>query len=165
MLRILRKTAASMEKSGGSIPAERCDEDLSAWELVNASQSDDEDLYSFDGDDDDVISEGDAVISDGVVDQPESKPLQEEEIDEEARALRVLLSPGDVIAIQSLSVSPPMTLPVEMALSHVFGKQRIKKLGKRGGPKPNKSKRLPYYHNRPGCLYGKHGFGVQHAFI
>ncbi|KAL0334689.1 UNVERIFIED_CONTAM: hypothetical protein Sradi_4680800 [Sesamum radiatum] len=149
------------------------DDDLSTWEFVDASISDDEDIYSFDGDD--GISEGD----DATEEEPESKP--------------------------SLSVSPPMTFPVEMTSNHVyhegregsddddddsgdddardvyhddvddelvpwklkdrFGKQRIRKMGKRGGPKPNKSKRQPYYHNRPGCLYGKHGFGVQHSFI
>ncbi|XP_011088460.1 uncharacterized protein LOC105169683 [Sesamum indicum] len=190
MLRILRKTTPPMANSSGS-----GDDDLSTWEFVNASLSDDEDIYSFDGDD--VISEGD----DATEEEPESKPVQGE--DEDAGEPRDFGSPDVIMSIQSLSVSPPMTLPVEMTSNHVyhegrdgsddddggdddvrdvyhddvddelvpwklkdrFGKQRIRKMGKRGGPKPNKSKRLPYYHNRPGCLYGKHGFGVQHSFI
>lgn len=184
-----------MPKSSGSSPGERYaagDDDLSTWEFVNASLSDDEDMYSFDGDDD--ISEGDDVTEEEL----ESKPVHGE--DEDAREPRDLETPDDIMSIQCLSVSPPMTLPVEMTRNHVyhddedgfddddddvrdvydddvddelvpwklkdrFGKQRIRKMGKRGGPKLNKSKRLPYYYNRPGCLYGKHGFGVQHSFI
>ncbi|KAK4437728.1 hypothetical protein Salat_0106800 [Sesamum alatum] len=189
MLRILRKTTPSMAKSSGS-----GDDDLSTWEFVNASLSDDEDIYSFDGDDG-ISSEGDDVSEE----EPESKPVEGE--DEDAREPRDFETPDVIMSIQSLSVSPPMTLPVEMTRNHVyrdgkddddddddddvrdvyhddvddelvpwklkdrFGKQRIRKMGKRGGPKPDKSKRLPYYHNRPGCLYGKHGFGVQHSFI
>ncbi|GER42283.1 RNA polymerase-associated protein RapA, partial [Striga asiatica] len=58
MLRILTKTASSMAKIGRSTPdARRDDVDLSAWELVSPSHSDDEDLYSFDGDD--ITSGGD----------------------------------------------------------------------------------------------------------
>ncbi|KAL3614028.1 hypothetical protein CASFOL_042102 [Castilleja foliolosa] len=179
MLRILMKTASSMGKISGSASSERYDEvDLSTWELVNASQSDDEDLYSFDGDD--IISAGESP--------------QEEYQD--AGSAREVISAVSVISIQPMSVSPPMTLPVEMTLNnHVyhgdddvdddeddddgdyddelvpwklkgrFGKQRIMKLGKRGGSKPNKSKKMPIYYNRPGCLYGKQGFGVQHSFI
>ncbi|KAL6517336.1 hypothetical protein OROMI_033037 [Orobanche minor] len=190
MLRILRNTASSMEKSGGSNPAERYDDvDLSTWEFVNASLSDDEDLYSFDGDD--VISGCDGITGG---DNPVAEPVQDEHDGE--RAARGFVSPCDVVSIQSMSVSPPMTLPVEMTLNyHIcqhggdiydgddvhdandddddggdyddelmpwrlkdkFGKHRIKKLGKRGGPKLNKSKRMPFNYNRPGCLYGKQG--------
>ncbi|PIN12092.1 hypothetical protein CDL12_15292 [Handroanthus impetiginosus] len=199
MERFLAKITASMATRGGSDFAEQydaVDDDLSTWEFVNPSQSDDEDLYSFDSDD--VTSEGGDVITD----EPESKPVGEEEDDEEdaheARGLGVL---DAVISIQSLSVSPPMTFPVEMTSNHVyhddgegyddgdgdsddvydmddvddelvpwklknrFGKQRIRKMGKRSGPKLNKSKKMPFYQNRPGCLHGKHGFGVQHTFI
>ncbi|KAL3621280.1 hypothetical protein CASFOL_036192 [Castilleja foliolosa] len=179
MLRILLKTASSMGKSDGSVSAERYDEaDLSTWEFVNASQSDDEDLYSFDGDD--VISDSDGVISPDESAQEGYKDI---------RAAR------EFISIQPMSVSPTMTLPVEMTFNnHVyhgdddvhdvddegdddgdyddellpwnlkgrFGKQRIVKLGKRG-PKPNKSKRMPMH--RPGCLYGKQGIGAAHNFI
>ncbi|KAL6494801.1 hypothetical protein OROGR_031601 [Orobanche gracilis] len=189
MFRILRNTAPSIERRGGSNPSGRYDDvDLSTWEFVNASQSDDEDLCSFDVDD--VIRGCDGVTCG---DDPVSEPVQDEH--EGARAARGFVSPCDVVSIQSMSVSPPMTLPVEMTLNYhayqpdgdiydgdvhdanndddgdgdyddelmpwrlkdKFGKHRIKKLGKRGGPKLNKSKRMPFNYNRPGCLYGKHG--------
>ncbi|CDO97006.1 unnamed protein product [Coffea canephora] len=55
---------------------------------------------------------------------------------------------------------------VPWGLSDKFGgRQRIRKLGKRVGPKLNKAKRLAYRYNRPGCVHGKHGFGVQHCYI
>lgn len=54
---------------------------------------------------------------------------------------------------------------VPWGLSDKFGRQRIRKLGKRAGPKVNKAKRLAYRYNRPGCVHGKHGFGVQHCYI
>ncbi|CAA0807656.1 Unknown protein [Striga hermonthica] len=200
MLRILSKTASSTGRSDGSTTAAWCDDvDLSTWELVSASQSDDEDLYSFDGDD--VAGEGDGdgdgdgddvIVAEGVEAEPDLDPIRSE---------HVLVTPCDVVAVQSLSASPPMTLPVEMTLyDHAclgdgdgdvndedddddgydyddelvpwqlkgrFGKERLRKLGKRGGPNPNKSKtkRMAFSYKRPGCLYGKHGFGVQHSFI
>lgn len=54
---------------------------------------------------------------------------------------------------------------VPWGLSDKFGRQRIRKLGKRACPRMNKSKRLGYRYNRPGCVHGKHGFGVQHTYI
>ncbi|XP_009788265.1 uncharacterized protein [Nicotiana sylvestris] len=46
-----------------------------------------------------------------------------------------------------------------------FGRQRIRKLGKRACSRMNKSKRGPYIFNRPGCVHGKHGLGVQHSYV
>lgn len=184
MLRFLGKTTASAARSGGSTTAEvfgAFDEGLSAWELVNAAQSDDEDLYSYDSDG--VISGSDGVTDD----EPESNPDREEDVDADA-----------VISIQALSVSPPTAFPVELTFNYAvrdcaegydddvlrdvddddedddnqydydvddelvpwklkdrFGKQRIKKMGKKAGPKLKKAKQLPYYNNRPGCPYEK----------
>ncbi|XP_051147028.1 uncharacterized protein LOC127262408 [Andrographis paniculata] len=207
MLRILRKTAASMAKTGGSGPAAyRCDisdDDLSVWEFVNSSMSDDEDVFSFDGDD--VISNGDGATDDESDPEQEQEPqlMAEEGADEEeeegkARTSRDCVKPKVIYSITCLSVSPRTVFPVEMMpgrvgderddddddddehglddydiddelvpwkLKNMLGKQRIRKMGKKGGPKHSKSKKLPYNHNRPGCLYGKHGFGVQHSFI
>lgn len=181
MLRFLRKSIANND--GGSLPTHLHDsvEDLAAWELVTASLSDDEDLYSFD--------------SDGGEREEDHKGEEDP---------RDILHLDDVVSMQSLSVSPQpvVCFPVEDVMGlHVydndhddgeeeeddagiddddddmddelipwklkdrFGKQRIRKMGKRGGPKVSKSKRLPHYHNRPGCLYGKHGLGVQHYYI
>ncbi|XP_073025330.1 uncharacterized protein [Primulina eburnea] len=182
MLSILRKSMAR-NNGGGSRRTHHYEavEDLSAWELVSPSLSDDDDLYSFDGDD--IISGGDEL----------QKDHKEEEDSRDVSHL------DDVISMQLLSVSPqPMVFfPVEDVMSlnvydddgggdddddddddgdvddelipwklkDRFGKQRIRKMGKRGGPNFSKSKRLPHYHNRPGCLYGKHGLGVQHYYI
>lgn len=54
-------------------------------------------------------------------------------------------------------------VPIEVR--NRFGKQRIRKMGKRACPKMKKSKKLPYKYNRPGCVHGKHGLGVQYAYI
>ncbi|EYU37839.1 hypothetical protein ABFS82_02G019300 [Erythranthe guttata] len=185
MLRILKKTTSSRANSGGSAPA---GEDLSAWEIVSAPQSDDEDLCSFE--EEGATSGEDDVIVD---EEPESKPDPEEEEEEEGGEPCGFVTPADVISIRSLSVSPPMTLPVEMAhvsvyrvegkerryygenddvsddddahdvdddlmpwkLKDKFGRQRIRKMGKRAVPNFNKAKSLPYYHNMPGTMYRK----------
>lgn len=54
---------------------------------------------------------------------------------------------------------------VPLDVRNRFGRQRIRKLGKRANPKMNKSKKLPYKYSRPGCVHGKHGLGVQYAYI
>lgn len=120
MLRFLGKTTSSAARSGGSPPTEAFavgDDVLSAWELVNASQSDEEDLYSYD-------SDGTA----STVGEMEPAPTEEEEEedgeggdaeeDELEPARCDFVSASDLIAIQAMSVSPPMTLPVEMARNY-----------------------------------------------
>ncbi|GMN55750.1 hypothetical protein TIFTF001_024876 [Ficus carica] len=44
-----------------------------------------------------------------------------------------------------------------------FGRQRMRKLGKRGFPKMYNSKRSPYLFMRPGVVRGKHGLGLKHS--
>ncbi|KAL2490670.1 Uncharacterized protein Adt_26298 [Abeliophyllum distichum] len=175
MLKILKKTTSIMAKNSvsGTEIIYSIDEDLSSWELVSLSQSDDEEeLYSF----------NDAAAED-----------EQEAVVRESH----LPSHDDVLPTESLSVSvspPPLTLHVDIThhacndddddededenggsglddelvplkLKDRFGKQRIRKIGKRGGSRVNKSKKVSYYYNRPGCVYGKHGLGVQHCFI
>lgn len=48
-------------------------------------------------------------------------------------------------------------------LSGKFGRQRIRKLGKRVCSKMNSSKRSPHLFVKPGCLHGKHGLGLKHS--
>ncbi|KAL2231644.1 UNVERIFIED_CONTAM: hypothetical protein Sindi_1758800 [Sesamum indicum] len=172
MLRMWRRSTALVAKSGGV-------EDLSSWELVDLPLSDDEDIYSFDGDD---------VI-------PECKaPVEYEEEVEDAGESGAL----DGVNI-SLAVESMMTYLADVARhdmhhdgSHGYDdeeegvyddydddddelltwklmrrleKRRIKKTGGRrggGGPKLRKSKRMQYYHNRPWCL---HGLGVHHDYV
>lgn len=118
MLRFLGKTTASEARSGGSIATEVCggEEGLSTWELVNAAHSDDEDLYSYHSDE--AVSTGDDLepIPDEEDDDDDDDDV---DVDEDAPAPPGLLSPGDIIAIQAMSISPPMTFPVEMAREYV----------------------------------------------
>lgn len=44
-----------------------------------------------------------------------------------------------------------------------FGRQRIRKLGKRGFARMYNSKRSPYLFMKPGCVHGKHGLGLKHC--
>ncbi|KAL2460091.1 Uncharacterized protein Adt_43511 [Abeliophyllum distichum] len=167
-----------MAKNNGSIPdsfpsvKEAYDvvDDLSSWEFVDPSLSeDDEDLYSFTDEEDDDVIEDELTSKNG---------KEEEEVGSE--------SPPDVISVESLSVSPPqLTLTVDVCyddqeeevddeddddeddedgfglddelvpwmLKDRFGRQRIRKMGKRGGSRVNKSKRGPYFYNRPGCVW------------
>ena len=45
-----------------------------------------------------------------------------------------------------------------------FGRQRMRKLGKRAFSKMHNSKRSPYLFMRPGCVRGKHGLGLKHTY-
>ncbi|KAH0977269.1 hypothetical protein GBA52_026988 [Prunus armeniaca] len=51
---------------------------------------------------------------------------------------------------------------VPWSVGDKFGRQRMRKLGKRTFPKMNNSKRSPYLLVRPGCVRGKHGLGLKH---
>ncbi|XP_057796140.1 uncharacterized protein LOC131012238 [Salvia miltiorrhiza] len=85
MLRFLGKTTASAARSGGSNPTEACivsDEVLSAWELVNASLSDDEDLYSYDSEE--TASTGESVSADDLEPVPAEEDGGEKGVDEHA---------------------------------------------------------------------------------
>jgi len=42
-----------------------------------------------------------------------------------------------------------------------FGRQRMRKLGKRAFAKMTKSKKSAYIYTRPGCVRGKHGLGLK----
>ncbi|KAL7002655.1 hypothetical protein U1Q18_003810 [Sarracenia purpurea var. burkii] len=55
---------------------------------------------------------------------------------------------------------------VPKSVSDRFGRQRLKKLGKRAYPKMNSSRKLPYYYyNRPDCVHGKHALGLNRNII
>lgn len=191
-----------MARTAGSVPAvvyASADEDLSAWELVNASQSDDEDLYSFDGDFVSTESDGVSSESDDVIEAEAEIKLDHDEEEESAGQPSDLVTQDEIEPIQALLDTPPTIYRFQTTVSHPyrdhgkrcygcddsdnddeddddddddaahdvddelmpwklkdkFGKQRMKKMGKRVGPKPSNSKKLPYYyHNRPSRLYG-----------
>ncbi|PON77416.1 hypothetical protein TorRG33x02_240650 [Trema orientale] len=53
---------------------------------------------------------------------------------------------------------------VPWSVSDKFGgRQRMRKLGKRGFTKMFNSKRSPYLFVRPGVVHGKHGLGLKHS--
>lgn len=53
---------------------------------------------------------------------------------------------------------------VPWSVNAKFGRQRMRKLGKRAFSKMNNSKRSPYLFVRPGCVRGKHGMGLKHNY-
>ncbi|XP_054787532.1 uncharacterized protein LOC129293544 [Prosopis cineraria] len=53
---------------------------------------------------------------------------------------------------------------VPWSVNAKFGRQRMRKLGKRAFSKMNNSKRSPYLFVRPGCVRGKHGLGLKHNY-
>ncbi|KOM50931.1 hypothetical protein LR48_Vigan08g175800 [Vigna angularis] len=52
---------------------------------------------------------------------------------------------------------------VPWTVSNKFGRQRMRKLGKRAFSKMHSSKKSPYLFVRPGCVRGKHGLGLKHV--
>ncbi|XWS62738.1 hypothetical protein CRYUN_Cryun06bG0036600 [Craigia yunnanensis] len=52
---------------------------------------------------------------------------------------------------------------VPRALSGKFGRQRMRKLGKRTFAKMHTSKKSPFLYVKPGCVHGKHGLGLKHS--
>ncbi|CAJ1933596.1 unnamed protein product [Sphenostylis stenocarpa] len=52
---------------------------------------------------------------------------------------------------------------VPWTVSNKFGRQRMRKLGKRAFSKMHNSKKSPYLFVRPGCVRGKHGLGLKHV--
>ncbi|KAI4300058.1 hypothetical protein L6164_033476 [Bauhinia variegata] len=53
---------------------------------------------------------------------------------------------------------------VPWSVGSKFGRQRMRKLGKRVCSKMNNSKKSPFMFVRPGCVRGKHGLGLKHNF-
>ncbi|EPS71268.1 hypothetical protein M569_03491 [Genlisea aurea] len=180
MLRMLSKTTATVAKIGRSDSDKRYsaigEDDLSNWELIDASESDEEDLFYFDGDE--VIIAGDGVI--------EPKPdVAEYELPCELSD-SVAAAAADICTV--LDLSPPLIYPTAVAsLDRSFvssngcgdqddgaygddfddelvpwdvrkkiGRERMKKIDKKGGQQQqrhSKTKRLPcYYKVRPGSL-------------
>ncbi|CAN4112429.1 unnamed protein product [Withania somnifera] len=138
MLRILGK---NLKISKSSIMVARSEveiEDLSVWEFVNPSDDEQEDVQTI----------GALVVCNVGYDYHNDDQEEEDEEEED--------EDEDFDFDDGL---------VPNWLSDKFGRQRIRKLGKRAGSRMNKSKRGPCIFNRPGCVRGKHGFGVQHSYV
>ncbi|XP_022934009.1 NAD-dependent protein deacetylase HST1-like [Cucurbita moschata] len=52
---------------------------------------------------------------------------------------------------------------VPWSVSDKLGRQRMRKLGKRGFTRMYNSKRSPFLFTKPGCVRGKHGLGLKHS--
>ncbi|XP_055815657.1 uncharacterized protein LOC129885414 [Solanum dulcamara] len=185
MLRILgkdlriSKSTTLVTRSESEIDAHDVFDDLSSWEFVNPSDDEQEDSYSFtdhtDDDDDELMLKEDDLCEIG---SPSSDISMKSESE----------PPAPVQTIGALVVCHvgfdyhnsshddhdddqeeeeedyDDDLDDELIpnwLSDKFGRQRIRKLGKRACSKMNKSKKGPYIFNRPGCVHGKHGFGLK----
>ncbi|MCE3049537.1 hypothetical protein HAX54_045125 [Datura stramonium] len=185
MLRILgkdlriSKSTTMVSRSEAEFEAHDVFEDLSSWEFVNPSDDEQEDSYSFSDHTDDDGS--DELMS------KEDDPC---EIGSPSSDIS-MVSPSPVQTMGALvchvgfdyhdSSHDDMEeeegeeeedydddLDDELVpnwLSDKFGRQRIRKLGKRACSRMNKSKKGPYIFNRPGCVHGKHGLGVQHSYV
>ncbi|KAK8490279.1 hypothetical protein V6N13_080648 [Hibiscus sabdariffa] len=53
---------------------------------------------------------------------------------------------------------------IPRGVSGKLGRQRMRKIGKRGFAKMNNSKRSAMLYVKPGCVHGKHGLGLKHCF-
>ncbi|KAG6572059.1 hypothetical protein SDJN03_28787, partial [Cucurbita argyrosperma subsp. sororia] len=53
---------------------------------------------------------------------------------------------------------------VPWSVSDKLGRQRMRKLGKRGFTRMYNSKRSPFLFTKPGCVRGKHGLGLKHSY-
>ncbi|KAM7475058.1 hypothetical protein LguiB_022301 [Lonicera macranthoides] len=158
-------------------------DDLSSWEIINPS--DDDSTYSFDSSTSD--NENDDVVDDHQIVDLESKG-----IDSFGSPSLVLdpCEPVPVVAVVVESISndyyeeeyededgdgddeeeeeEECDLDDELVPKWVndrFGRQRMRKFGKKAYPKINKSKKSAYYYHRPGLLHGKHGLGLKHSLI
>ncbi|XP_022725775.1 probable serine/threonine-protein kinase ifkB [Durio zibethinus] len=152
--------------------------DLSYWEFVNSSDSDDDDVLSLsdaswhsslssspkdsliphliqDGDDDDHHHHhldyepfsngyGEPHIGDQEEDDGDGYDEEEDDYEDDGFDLDDELVPR--------------------ALSGKFGRQRMRKLGKRAFAKMHTSKKSPFLYVKPGCVYGKQGLRLKHSF-
>ncbi|XP_052192158.1 uncharacterized protein LOC127801258 [Diospyros lotus] len=157
-------------------------DDLSSWEIVNSSSDDDaiED-YSYDDDDDDVYvlesPSSDLSVQSPPFDHADLKvdhhrrPCEEDlgehiSIDEQFgyHGYGDYDDDGEEDENEEQEECDDDGLDDELvpkSVSDRFGRERLRKLGKRAYSKMNKSKRLPYLSNRPGCVRGKHGLGLK----
>ncbi|KAJ8530214.1 hypothetical protein K7X08_037049 [Anisodus acutangulus] len=141
-------------------------DDLSEWEFVNPSDDEHEDSYSFTDDDE---SDEPMLKEDDPIDPTDpleiGSPLQVQLVGALiAYDVRVDDSSNDDdVEEEDEEEDYDDDLDDELVpnwLSDKFGRQRIRKLGKRANSRMNKSKKGPYVFNRPGCVHGKHGLGL-----
>lgn len=184
MLRILgkdlrfSKSTAMVTRSESEVDAHDVFDDLSSWEFVNPSDDEQEDSYSFtDQTDDDEFMLKDDICETG---SPSSDISMKSESPSPVQTIGALVlcrvgfdhhdssDQDEEEEEEEEEEDYDDDLDDELVpywLSDKFGRQRIRKLGKRACSKMNKSKRGPYIFNRPGCVHGKHGFGVQHSYV
>ncbi|XP_060168479.1 uncharacterized protein LOC132599217 [Lycium barbarum] len=176
MLRILGKDLTTMitrSESSKIEVAHHVFDDLSEWEFVNPSDDEQDDTYSFT--DEPMLKQDDPITDPCEIGSPSSdismdSPLQVELVGALiAYDVRVDSSNDDVEEEEEEEEEDyDDDLDDELVpnwLSDKFGRQRIRKIGKRANSRMNKSKKGPHVFNRPGCVHGKHGLGVQHNYI
>ncbi|XP_009621733.1 uncharacterized protein [Nicotiana tomentosiformis] len=187
------KTTTMVTRSESKIETYDVIEDLSSWEFVNPSDDEQEDSYSFsdqtdDDESDELMSKEDNPCEIGSPSSPSHVQITGPLLVDPCE-IGSPYSPSHVETTGPLLVFDVRVddgheeeeeeeeeeedydgydLDDELVpkwLSDKFGRQRIRKLGKRACSRMNKSKRGPYIFNRPGCVHGKHGLGVQHSYV
>ncbi|XVF45359.1 hypothetical protein PTKIN_Ptkin02bG0199500 [Pterospermum kingtungense] len=155
--------------------------DLSCWELINdSSDSDGDDVMSF-SDDASWLSSSpkDSSISDPIQDSDDNDHHHHDHLLDYGRFHDGYGEPyiGDQEGDdgngyyyeeeeeeEDDGVYDLDDELVPWALSGKFGRQRMRKLGKRSFAKMHTSKRSPFLYLKPGCVHGKHGLGLKHSF-
>ncbi|GFZ20524.1 hypothetical protein Acr_28g0012290 [Actinidia rufa] len=140
------------------------DDDSTSWEFINHSDDDSEIGYYFVDDDFCVLESSSSDLSNrSTVDRNDyvsEDSVNIVQMDEHCAY--------DACSDDEEEEEEECDLDDELVPKSVgdrFGRQRMRKLGKRSYPKMNKSKRLPYLYIRPGCVHGKHGLGLKHNII
>ncbi|KAK4378306.1 hypothetical protein RND71_000168 [Anisodus tanguticus] len=173
-LRISKSTTMVTRSESQIEVAHHVFDDLSEWEFVNPSDDEHEDSYSFTDNDESMLKDDDpceigspcevgSPSSDISIESPPQVQLVGALI---AYDVRVDSSNDDDMEEEEEDYDDDLDDElVPNWLSDKFGRQRIRKLGKRANSRMNKSKKGPYVFNRPGCVHGKHGLGVHHNYV
>ncbi|KAJ8571021.1 hypothetical protein K7X08_037993 [Anisodus acutangulus] len=128
-------------------------EGLSSWELVNPS--DDEQDHT--DDDQELLKQEDPFDLKQFDDEKMCKQENPCSFGIPMKSLSLFVDDSFKAADDDNNLDDEL---VPIWLSDKFGRQRIRKVGKRFSSRMNKSKRLPYYYNRPGFVSGKHGLVI-----
>ncbi|KAK1572636.1 hypothetical protein Q3G72_035553 [Acer saccharum] len=158
---------------------------LSLWELINQSDADDDD--DFDIDIDSFVSLHHSSLSSSIAIPPQSNQTQEEdthfdtttspEQDQQQHVAYLGYQYRDDEDDDQEDDDDDMydddggggdgyDLDDELvprSVSGKLGRQRMRKLGKRGFARMFNSKRSPLLYTKPGCVHGKHGLGLKHS--
>ncbi|KAK2665407.1 hypothetical protein Ddye_003981 [Dipteronia dyeriana] len=165
---------------------EELEKGLSLWELINRSDADDDD--DFDIDIDSFVSLHHSSLSSSIAVPPQTNQTQEGDthfdtttiLDQDQQRHVAYLGyqyrddeddddddeEDDDMYDDGGGGGDGYDLDDELvprSVSGKLGRQRMRKLGKRGFARMFSSKRSPFLYTKPGCVHGKHGLGLKHS--